>query len=174
MNTSRTWTLIGLIFLAALSRLVPHPWNIAPITGMALFAGSYFRSRTWAFVVPLLALFVGDCFLGFYSTIGSTYAAFAIIVMLGFWIGEKRTLARIGGATLLGSVLFFGVTNAATWFFSGMYTRDIQGFATCFTLAIPFFRNTLLGDLFYSTALFGGFALAARVAPTLKFSSVAP
>ena len=171
MSNFRTSTLIGLIFAAALSRLVPHPWNVAPITAMALFAGSCFGQKLRAFGVPLLAMLLSDVFLGFYSTMWSTYLAFALIVFLGFWIGDKRTPSRIASATFIGSVLFFAVTNLAVWLFSGMYSRDLTGFSTCFTLAIPFFRNTLLGDAFYSAALFGSFAVAERAIPSLKLAS---
>jgi hypothetical protein len=170
MKNPRTATLIGMIFLAALSRLIPHPWNVAPITAMALFAGSYFVNRRRAFGVPLLALLLSDVLLGFYSTMWSTYIAFALIVCLGFWIGENRTVTRIAAATLTGSLLFFLATNFAVWLFSGMYARDVHGFVECYTLALPFFHNTLLGDAFYSTAMFGSFALAQRMVPSLKLS----
>jgi hypothetical protein len=171
MNNPRTLTLVGMIFLAALSRIVPHPWNFAPITAMALFAGSHFLNKRRAFGVPLAALLVSDVLLGFYSTMFSTYLAFALIVLLGFWIGEKRSLARIAGATLAGSAVFFVVTNFAVWMLSGMYPRTLDGFVSCYTLAVPFFRNTLLGDAFYSAVLFGSFAWAERTVPALRPSA---
>lgn len=171
MKNPRALTLITLIFLAALSRLIPHPWNVAPITAMALFSGSHFRSKVWAFSVPLLAMLMSDAWLGFYSTVWSTYLAFALIVLIGFWIGENRTILRIAVGTLTGSVVFFIVTNLAVWGFSGMYARNTQGLGQCFALAIPFFRNTVLGDMVYSAAMFGSFALAAHRVPALKLSS---
>jgi hypothetical protein len=168
MKNPRTLTLVGLIFLAAFSRLIPHPWNVAPITAMALFAGSYFQKRWLAFTVPFGALLLSDVVLGFYSTIWSTYIAFALIVGLGFWIAEQRTVRRIAMATLGGSALFFVITNFAVWMYSGMYAHDAHGFAECYALAVPFFRNTLLGDAFYSTLMFGSFAIAEQTIPALK------
>ena len=170
MNNPRNLTLIGMIFLAALSRLIPHPWNVAPITAMALFAGSHFENKRRAFGVPLLAMLLSDCIIGFYSTMWSTYVAFSLIVLIGFWIGDQRSFSRIAAGTLAGSVLFFVVTNFAVWTFAGLYPRTAEGFVACYTMALPFFRNTLLGDAFYSAVMFGSFALAERSVPTLKLS----
>ena len=173
MKNPRILTLIGMIFLAALSRLIPHPWNVAPITAMALFAGSYFQDKRWAFGVPLAAMLLSDALLGFYSTMWSTYVAFALIVGLGFWFAEKRSVARISMATVAGSVLFFVVTNFAVWMFAGLYARDVHGFVECYTMALPFFRNTFLGDAFYSAVMFGSFAVAQNAIPALKPSPFA-
>jgi hypothetical protein len=166
--TPRALTLTTMIFLAALSRLVPHPWNFAPITGMALFAGSYFQDKRWAFGVPFIALLISDLFIGFYSTMWATYLAFAVIVGLGFWLANGRTFSRIAFATLSGSLLFFLITNFAVWLFSGLYPRTPLGFIECYALAIPFFQNTVLGDIFYTSILFGSFRTIERMVPALN------
>ena len=70
--------------------------------------------------------------------------------------------------TLAGSVLFFVWTNFGVWAFWNLYPHTLEGLVACYTAAIPFFRNTLLGDVVYSTALFGGFALAERFLPVLR------
>jgi hypothetical protein len=70
-------------------------------------------------------------------------------------------------ASLLSSVLFFVVTNFAVWLGSGMYTADIKGFVECYVMAIPYFGNTLAGDLFYCTVLFGSYVLLKRTWPAL-------
>jgi hypothetical protein len=64
--------------------------------------------------------------------------------------------------------LFFAVTNFGTWTLSGMYPLTFSGLAACYVAAIPFFQNTVAGDLFYSGLLFGGFALTERFVPRLR------
>ncbi|HEV3419353.1 MAG TPA: DUF6580 family putative transport protein, partial [Candidatus Acidoferrum sp.] len=49
-----------MIVLAAVVRIMPHPWNFTPIGAMAIFSGSMFRDRRLAFLFPLAALFAGD------------------------------------------------------------------------------------------------------------------
>jgi hypothetical protein len=75
---------------------------------------------------------------------------------------------RIGLAAVAGSVSFFIITNFGMWLFSGFYPLTPAGLAACYVAAIPFFQNTLAGDLFYATLLFGGFALAERALPQLR------
>jgi hypothetical protein len=75
---------------------------------------------------------------------------------------------RIAGAAVAGSVLFYVLTNFGTWLTTGMYPRTLEGLAACYVAAIPFFQNTLAGDLFFSALLFGGFAVAERAIPRLR------
>src|SRR5882724_13354331 len=96
-----------MIVLAAILRIVPHPWNLAPIGAMALFSGAMFRNRWIAFLLPLASLFAGDLFVGFHKLILIVYASFAISVAIGRWLRENRSLARIGGAVFLGAAQFF-------------------------------------------------------------------
>lgn len=155
---------------AALSRLLPHPYNFSPVAAMALLGGAVFTRKSLAFLLPLGALFLSDlCFQlftpvpGFYGG-GQliNYGAFALIVALG-WILIPRLHARnVVIASLAASTLFFLVSNLATWIFAGgtaPYTRDAAGLLNTFVLGIPFFGNTLLGDLFYCGVLFGSYAL---------------
>ena len=163
------WAVIAaMIVLAAILRIVPHPWNLTPIGAMALFSGSMFRRKWIAFVLPLAALMAGDAVIGFYKLMIVVYASFAISVAIGRWLGENRTVARIGGAVLLGALQFFCVTNFAIWALGGFYPKTLQGLTTCFAAAVPFFWNTLAGDALYAGVLFGGFALAERLVPALR------
>ena len=54
------------------------------------------------------------------------------------------------------------------WLSSGFYPRTLAGLEACYVAAIPFFQNTVAGDLFYSALLFGGFALLERIVPKLR------
>jgi len=164
----RTLLALVLIVLAAALRIAPHPWNFAPVGAMALFAGALLRDRRLAFLFPLLALFAGDLFVGFHKLMFIVYASFLVNVVIGLWLRDRRTIARISLATLLGAIQFFLVTNFAVWQFLSGFPPTASGFLACYIAGIPFFWNTLAGDAFYSTLLFGGYALAERLFPALR------
>ena len=152
-----------MIFAAAALRILPHPLNFTPIGAMAIFAGSLFRNRWIAFLLPLGALFAGDLFVGLYKLMFIVYISFALSVAIGRWLAQSRSVARIGGAVFLGALQFFIVTNFAMWALSDFYPKTAAGLLTCFANAVPLFWNTLAGDFVYATMLFGGYALAERV-----------
>ena len=147
--------LFGFVLIAALTRLVPHPPNFAPITAMSLFAGAYFTRKQLAFIVPLLAMLISDLFLGFYTISIFVYLSFAVIT----WMGQQRNRVT-PKLVLLGSVLFFLISNLGVWLL--YYPKTIDGLVTCFTLAIPFFATSLLGDIFYSVIMVFGFSAVSR------------
>ena len=164
----RTLLALALIALAAALRIAPHPWNFAPVGAMALFSGAVLKDRRLAFIFPLVALFAGDVFIGFHKLLPIVYASFLVNVAIGLWLRDRRTVARITLATLLGSAQFFLITNLAVWWLLHSYTKTASGLATCYIAGIPFFWYTLAGDAFYATLLFGGFALAERLFPALR------
>jgi len=166
----RTLLALVLIVLAAASRIAPHPWNFTPVGAMALFSGAALHDRRLAFLFPLLALFAGDAFVGFHKLMPIVYASFLINVGIGLWLRDRRTIGRISLATLLGAIQFFIVTNFAVWQFLGGYPHTASGLLVCYIAGIPLFWNTLGGDAFYITLLFGGFALAERMFPALGVS----
>jgi hypothetical protein len=168
-NHARLATLLGAIIVAAALRLVPHPPNFTPIGAMALFSGAYLGRRgAVALLAPLGALFLSDLVIGFYRGMPTVYFSVALIVLIG-WLALKRVSAlRIGGAAIASSLLFFILTNLGMWLSSGFYPRTLAGLEACYVAAIPFFQNTLAGDLFYSGLLFGGFALLERTVPRLR------
>lgn len=148
------------IFLGILSRLVPHPANFAPITALALFGGTTLRKRD-ALVIPLFALLASDLFLGgFYGPVMFyVYGSFVLIGLLGLWLRRHKSPVAIITTTLFSSVLFFVVTNFGV-FAQGWYGHTYAGLINTYLAALPFFRNTVLGDLFYTGFFFGGFELA--------------
>ncbi|PIY90841.1 MAG: hypothetical protein COY72_01325 [Candidatus Nealsonbacteria bacterium CG_4_10_14_0_8_um_filter_35_10] len=166
-NISKTGKIIEflvalfLIFLGAILRLLPHPPNFAPISAIALFGGVYF-SGVLALVFPILAMPISDYFIGFYqfSLMSFVYLGFIISVFLGFWLKKNKKWYTIFAASLFSSILFFILTNFAVWAFTNWYPKDFQGFIQCYLMAIPFFKNTVLGDLFYVTLFFGIYQLA--------------
>ncbi len=163
----RTLLALAIIAVAAALRIAPHPWNFTPVGAMALFSGALIRDRRLAFFFPILALFVGDIFVGFHRLMPVVYASFLVSVAIGFWLRDRRSFGRITAATLLGAIQFFLVTNFAVWAFGLSYPRNSAGLLACYVAGIPFFWNTLAGDAVYATLLFGGFALAERLFPAL-------
>ena len=161
--TNKRWiALLVLVALAALSRLLPHPPNVAPIAALALFGGAYFADRRLAFVIPGLALLASDALIGFHSQLVLVYACFAVTVMLGTLLQGRLRALPITAATLGSSVLFFVVTNFGVWLLDGLYPVTFEGLVACYVAAIPFFHNSVAGNLFYTLVLFGGFAMVER------------
>lgn len=172
-NHRRILALLSAILFAAALRLVPHPPNFAPIGAMALFSGAYLGRRALAFAAPLGAMVLSDAILGFYPGVWITYLAVALIVPVG-WIALSRiSVLRVGTAAIVSALLFFLVSNFGTWALSGMYPHNLGGLSACYVAAIPFFQNTVAGDLFYAALLFGGFRIAELLAPRLRAGAVA-
>ena len=161
---------LAIIAIAAALRIAPHPWNFTPVGAMALFSGAIIKDRRLAFAFPLLALFVGDLFVGFYKlgVMLLVYGSFALSVLIGRWVHNHRTLSRISTATLLGSIQFFLITNFAIWAIGSSYPHTLNGLASCYAAVVPFFCNTLAGDAFYAVLFFGAFALAECFIPNLR------
>ena len=176
MLNTRFFAILGITLSAAAMRLLPHPPNMTPIAAMALFGGVYFATRRTAFLVPLAAMYLSDLVLGFFVYdfglfhwfMPFVYASFAVTVCLGSLIRHRLTPLTIGGAALMSSVLFFIVANFGVWLVGNLYPKTVAGLVSCYVAAIPFFRNTLAGNTFYTLVLFGGFALAQRYLPVLR------
>lgn len=148
-----------MIIAAAFSRLLPHPLNVTPIAAMALAGGVYLDKR-FALIVPLVAMLVTDWILGFYPILFFVYGSFVAIGFVGLWLKSHKKPLPVFGATLLSSILFFAVTNFGVWVLGPeMYPKTWAGLVECYVAAIPFFRNTIFGDLFYVAVLFGMFEL---------------
>jgi hypothetical protein len=168
MLKPRFLVLISMILIAAASRLIPHPPNMTSLTAVALFGGAYFSDKRLAFLVPLSALFLSDLMLGFYHHMEVVYLSFALIVTIGLWLQKHHKALPIAGAALASTVLFFLLTNFGVWAFDAFYPKTLEGLVACYVAAIPFFQNTLLGDLLYTTILFGSFALLENQLPALR------
>ncbi len=165
---TRVMFVVGLILAAALSRLMPHPANVTPVTALALFAAVHLDRRS-AFIVPLAAMFLSDLVLGFHNEMMWVYGSFVAIVVIGFWLRNHRSLTATVGATLAGSVLFFLVTNFGMWAATpSFYAHTFSGLIECYVAGIPFFRNSLLGDMAYVGVLFGLYALLEKYVPSLQ------
>ena len=178
------WPIAGIIAFAALSRiLLLGVHNVSPITAIALFGGAYFAKKNWAYLVPFLAMWITDIILN--NTIYAqyfegfvwhgnlwVYGAFFLIVMIGIHFLKKVRPLNLLITTIGASLLFFVLTNFGVWAGSALYPKTIAGLIECYTLAIPFYQNTLIGDLLCTAVLFGGFELVRYQFPNLVYEDV--
>ena len=159
-------SLVAIIFagIGVAGRLLPHAANFAPVGALALWSGAYLPKR-WSVVVPLAVMFVSDAIIGFYNplTMVVVYGSFAAIAWLGWFVREKKTAGGIALASFGGSCLFYLTTNFAVWFSSSWYPPTLAGLEYCYFLALPFFKNTLLGDFTYAAVFFGTYELARYI-----------
>jgi hypothetical protein len=174
MIQPRRGVLIALITAAALSRLLPHPANFTPLGAMALFGGACFQSWRTAILVPLAALAASDLLIGiialkwwmaFEPISIFIYGSFLLIVYLGFLLRERRQFLPIALAVFASALLYFVITTLGVWLTMSMYSMTWDGLVACFAAALPYFQMAWLGDVVYSTALFGALALAERWQP---------
>jgi hypothetical protein len=170
---------IVLIVMALAGRVLPHPDNFSPVLAVALFGGATLAGGA-AFFVPLAAMFSSDLALGHelgWMTL-VVYGCFAGGAGLGRWLGRSRTWARTGTAAVGGSLLFYAVTNFAVWALPGahapLYARTLDGLVECYWMALPFLRNSLAGDLFWTAVLFGAFDLARSRAKATRGAPAKP
>lgn len=156
---------VVLIALGAAARLLPHEANFAPIAAMALFGAVYLKPRH-ALLVPFAALFISDLFLGFdsFNSRLSVYGAFLLVGLIGLAVRKHKTALTVVGGSLLGSVAFFLITNFVFFYPPVMYAHDLAGQLSSYYNALPFFRGTLFGDLFYTGVFFGAYELATYLA----------
>ncbi len=175
----------AIILLAALSRLIPHPANFAPIGGMALFGSAYYSKRYWAYIIPIISMWTSDLilnnfvyrdyfdhFVWFYSGSLFTYGSFVLIVLLGTFSLKKIHIPRLLGSVFAASLLFFIISNFGVWFSSGMYPHTLRGLEACYIAGLPFLQNTVSGNIFYTAIMFGTFEFCLRKVPLLQKSIV--
>lgn len=151
-----------MIFVATMSRLIPHPGNFTPVMAIAVFAGASILSKRESLLIPFLAMLVSDAIIGFHVLMPVVYGCMALFTILGWKLQSNHTLSRTLGFGFLGAVFFFVVTNFAVWATSAMYTKDLAGLTECYVLAIPFFQNTVASTLLYGFILFGSTKLFER------------
>ncbi len=164
---------ISLVFTAAAVRLFPHPDNFAPLGAMGLFCAAYLR-RSWG--VPFIALFLSDLVLNnvIYSAYFPSFAwftsiwiylSFAAVLAVGILIFQKSVSpSKVLAASLTASLVFFLVSNFSTFVETNLYPKSAVGLLACYTAGLPFLKNTILGDLFFSAVMFGTYSLYLRTA----------
>ena len=181
-----------LIIVAAVGlRLIPHLPNFAPIGAMALFGGAYIKNK-YALLIIFGILLISDYLLLYinpfssnpvnfsrlyapweliHSTIFFVYFSFFINFFIGRWFAANKSISRVFSGALISSVQFFVITNFGVWL-TGMYGQGVSGFPQSYLMAIPFFRGTLMGDLFYTGLFFGSYELVLKLVKTPKLAFI--
>jgi hypothetical protein len=178
--TPKFIVVLSVIVVAALLRLLPHWPNFTPIGAMALFAGTHFDRKQFAFAVPISVMFLSDMIIGFHANIPAVYLGFAITVVIGMSIRKRVNAGSVFFAALLASVTFFLITNFSAWLVSPIYPQNFAGLIECYiaglaffrdqTMGISFFGNELLATVFFSALFYGAFYLAEMRFPALDKS----
>ena len=158
--------------IAIVLRVVPHPWNFTPVGAMFLFSGATLPRKSISLALPLLALIASDAVAVQVLYGGSqplvtwsspfTWLGFVVMGALGWSLRRRLSPMRLLGVTVTGSLLFFVISNFGVWIEGALYARTLDGLVQCYAAAIPFFRNTLCGDLVYTAVLFGSYRLFAK------------
>ena len=139
--------------ILAIGRLIPHPPNFTPILAAAIFAPYIVNDRWIAIAVPLMAMFIGDVFIGFHPYMLWVYGSIAMSTVISRWAMQFGKYLPLATMTLISSVLFFIVTNFAVWIMWDYYPNTLEGLIMCYTMAIPFFQNTLLSTVVYTALI---------------------
>ena len=143
---------IGLILLLAFSRLIPHPPNFTPIVAVAIMSGYFFTNIRLSFIVLLISMLLADVFVGFYNNMFFVYASLFIITLTFFKVSNRINFKSLFIYGFVGSLVFYIVSNFGVWIVGDLYEKNLNGLITCYYLAIPFFKNTILSTLIFSYA----------------------
>src|SRR5262245_50343242 len=173
MQNPRVLVLLAMIVAAAATRLLPPllgVWNFTGVGAICLFGGAYFRRWWTALLVPLAALLLSDILLAIFlyglqglSEIWMNYVLFALTTLLGRRLQGRVSFGRVTIAAIGASLMFFLISNFYVWLIGVLhYPYTPAGLVACYVLAVPFGVNMLLGNLFYSGVLFGGYELLSR------------
>ena len=157
--------LAGLLVIFAMATRVLfnqlHVFNFNAVMSAGLFAGAFLGTRRVGIVIPLIAMLLTDAVIGFYDwhLMLFVYGSLAMAAVIGRWYAKNATLPRFTASVLGGSLMFFLVTNGAVWFFAGdaIYPHTLAGLVQCYTAGLPFYKNTLAGDMLWSVVLFGSY-----------------
>ena len=151
--------------LTILVRLSPHAPNIVPVGALALWCGAYLPKK-WGLIAPIAVMLVSDAVIGFYNPglMASVYASFVLIAVIGWSMRGKVSAGMVVLYSLAGSVSFYLITNFAVWSLSSWYAHNLSGLISAYVMGLPFFRNTLAGDLLYNSLFFGAYALVKVLA----------
>jgi hypothetical protein len=196
MFKPRPWFLIGMVLLAVALRLVPwflgrffgmstdpqtstYPWNFSPLPAICLFGAAFYQDRRLSYLVPLSAYLLGDLGIGllsgnmkfaFYANQPMVYGSFILMITIGFYMRKNRSVWAVGGTSFLGALLFFLITNFGVWALGNgmLYPHSISGLIKCYTMALPYFRNSLIGMMVFVPVLFSRLALVEYKLPSLQ------
>lgn len=152
-----------------------RPMGFAPQMAMALFAGAVIKDKKWAFVLPLLSMFLSDALYqvlyvnglteipGFYQGQVLNYVLFGSLTVFGLLI-KKINWLNVLVASVAAPTAYFLLSNFAVWMGGGGYNhpKTFAGLMMTYVDGLPFYQNALLGTAVFSTVLFGSYFLFQR------------
>tara|TARA_B100001250_G_scaffold402980_1_gene416843 strand:+ start:571 stop:1158 length:588 start_codon:yes stop_codon:yes gene_type:complete len=182
--------IIALVAIGVIGRLIPHPPNFTPIIAIALLASHLFKNK-WIIILPsLMAMWISDLIINNYLYGGYhdslvifspsflwVYAPIICIALLGTVLIKKVKISNIALSSISGSLIFFLVSNFGVWIsgtisidgvLTPMFSKSLSGLIACYTVALPYFGNQLVGDLLYSATLFSSYSFALSKKAMLK------
>ncbi len=170
---------LGIVLLATLTRIAGPSFgnNFAPMNAISLFCGAYFVSPITAIAVPLLSIVIGDyavnyLYAGDFSPLYPgwywQYVSYVMLAGIGMLLRNRVRPLGVLGATVGGSILFFIVSNFGVWMSTALYPPTLDGLLSCFVLALPFYKGTVAGDLFFVALMFGAAELLSRIAVPVR------
>jgi hypothetical protein len=147
---------LGAIAAVALYRIAPHLPNLTPVGAMFVLGGLYLGRNLGWMAAPFAGLLVSDTVLNLaydgrpiHAGRVFDYAAFLVVGLAARWMADKPLAGRIG-VVVAAPVVFFLISNLGVWASGSLYPRTLQGLIDCYTLAVPFFRGTLVGDWLFA------------------------
>jgi hypothetical protein len=190
--------IFSLIGIAGLSRLLPHPWNFTPMTGITLLSASLVNTRWKSFILPLLVWIITDHLVNmliynkglldfsyfFTTTALGVYVSMVLIWAVGSWLRTNIRVSSVLAASLSSSLIFYLVSNTFVFIGNPFYSQDVNGWLKCLAMGIPFYKsnfgiffgsfffNGILGDLFYTGLLFSAYSLLVN--KSLRLNKLRP
>ncbi|MDP9041674.1 MAG: hypothetical protein M3N30_06800 [Bacteroidota bacterium] len=179
MNSSKkiVWSFLLLVVIAALYRIIPgRPFGFAPQWAMAVFSGAVIKDKKWAFIMPVLSMFLSDLLYqilylggitemqGFYEGQWQNYLLFTLLVFVGFAI-KKLNILQITVASIAAPTVYFLASNFLVWASNGVTRgldrpKTLNGLMLCYADGIPFYEMSILATLLFSAILFGSYIFA--------------
>ena len=140
-----------IVLFLIVGRLIPHPPNFTPILAVAILAPYIFNNRVLAFSMTIIAMFLSDLILGLHSGILWIYLAIFICSFVSeFLMKFGKFSLRLGLMTIISSLLFFLITNFSVWLVYDYYPKTYEGLLLCYTMGLPFVKNTILSTMIYT------------------------
>ncbi len=167
--TKSNLILIGILLIIGLLRLFPHPPNLTPVIALSVLAAAWFPKGKTQYLVPLTIMLLTDAVIGFHSLMPVVYGSLLVAGTCGRLLRHQTdtTQSLLAGAS--SSIVFFILSNFGVWAMSPLYPKTVAGLVSCFTMAIPFFHNTVLA----TTTVVVGASLVVKVLGVLPSQETA-
>jgi hypothetical protein len=162
--------------LGFVGRVLPHPNNVTPLVALAIMSGIMMKSRWKSIAVVVTTNLAADVFLGFYDikVMAAVYTGHILTAVLSNSLDEKKgfvkTLSKSCSLSLISSWFFFLTTNFVCWGTENMYPPTLEGLYMSYVAAIPFFKNSLMGDQFWTFCFLGSYFFVKEVGEKAQIS----